>query len=246
MRAVAEREDHPRRQQRQQRGHQQGRLPAPAGIERAHPVRQRGAQGQHADQPGERRARVLRHPAHHQLHAQRIDAGERQADGETPGQAIRQSLCEQREAGIGRCAEEGAHGEDAARREAVGETAEREAERAEDEAELHRDRQPPDVGRIERPRAHQVVARAVGGEPQRGAEELGDDDDGKREGAHGGRVCGAARRRSSREIPCRPGRSWARPPKRLRLRLSRALPDRLDRPCALRPPIIDRLRPHPS
>ena len=55
MRAVAEHEDHRRRQQREQQGHQQRGLPAQPGIEHAHQCGAAPCQGQHADQPGQRR-----------------------------------------------------------------------------------------------------------------------------------------------------------------------------------------------
>jgi hypothetical protein len=59
MGPVAEPGDEGGGQHGQPRRHQHRGLPAPAGVEKAHPVGQRGAEGEHADQPGQRRAGLL-------------------------------------------------------------------------------------------------------------------------------------------------------------------------------------------
>ena len=91
---------------------------------------------------------------------------------------------EKGEAGVGERAEHVADGEDAAGGEAVGKAGNGEGERAEDEAELGGVGQRADVGGAGAPLPHQVIGGAVGGEPQRGAEQLGDDDDGDWQVAH--------------------------------------------------------------
>lgn len=159
-------------------------MPGQAATGQTDAVRQRGTQGQHADQPGQRCAGPFRYPGDDQLHAQRVDAGQAEPHREAQGKAAGQIVGEQREGGIARSTEQGADGEDAAGRKTVGQPAQREDQGAQDEAELDGIGQRADVGRLDLPAAHQVIGRAVGGKPQRGAEQLGENDGG--DGRHGG------------------------------------------------------------
>ena len=101
-------------------------------------------------------------------------------DGETQGNAACQTVREERENGVEEGAQDGADGEDAARGVAVGESGDGETQGAQNEAELdgvgQACRWPPG----DAPGPHQVVRRAVGRKPQRGTEQLGEDDDGNR------------------------------------------------------------------
>lgn len=175
--AVAQPVDHRGGEQGQAGRDQNRRLPGGAGAEPADAVRQRAAQGQHADQPGQRGTGALRFPADHQLHPQRVDAGQAEADEKTQRHAAGQTVGEQRESTIGQRPADCADGEDAAGGIAVGEAAQGQQQGAADEAELHRVGQRADLGRRQLPLAQQIVGGAVGGKPQRSAEQLGDDDD---------------------------------------------------------------------
>src|SRR5690606_2028432 len=75
--------------------------------------------------------------------------------------------------------------EDATRREAVRKAADRYDEGAGDEADLDGAREPADLGDAQAPRHLQLVGRAVRAEPERGGQQLRDDDDGQR--THGRR-----------------------------------------------------------
>ena len=128
-------------------------------------MRQGGAQRQHADQLGKGGAGPLRHPADDQLHAQRVDPGQAETDREAQGNADRHAGREEGEGGIAEGAEDGADGEDAARRVTVGEAGNSEGQGAEDEAQLHCIGQGADVRGGDTPGANQVIGGAVGGKP---------------------------------------------------------------------------------
>ena len=188
VRAVAQPQHQPRCHQCQHGGCAQGDLPGGQATQPARTVRQRRAQRQHAHQPGQCRAGPRRHPADHQLHAQRVNAGQAHADrhaqGQSTGHVGRQPGKGRIEAGT----QHGTHGKDAAGRKAVGQPGQGKQQRTDNEAQLHAIGQRADIARRDAPAAHQIIGGAVGRKPERGAEQLGRNDH-KDRVLHGDRFC---------------------------------------------------------
>ena len=174
-RAVAEKEDEHRADEREQRRRDQDRLPWPARAARAQRMRHGRAERQHADEPAERSCRSTADPLHDHLHAERIDAGQTKTDGEAQRPRRRVLDARQRQGGVGRRAGDAADREDAAGTEAIGRSGRCEGERAGDEAELRRRDEPAERCAVDGEARHQAIRCTARAEPERSAEPLRQD-----------------------------------------------------------------------
>ena len=141
-------------------------------------MRQGGTQRQHPDQLGQGGSGALGHPADDQLHAQRIDPGQTEANGKAQRHGGGHAIGQSGKSGIAERAEQRTHGKNPAGRKAVGEAGNGKTQGTQNEPELHCIGQRSDICRGDTPTADQIIGRTIGREPQRGAEELGEDDDG--------------------------------------------------------------------
>ncbi len=151
-------------------------------------VRARRTHHQRRDQQAQCAAQALAVPLSGDLHAHGVDAGEEEAGGEAP----------QQQGGVLAHHPPGAHGagrarqradqEHQARREAVGNGQQREHQRARDEAELQRRGERAHGAGGPAQLALQIGHDRVDREPERGARELGKDQDGEDVAGDRGRV----------------------------------------------------------
>ena len=123
--------------------------PVPIAACGAHGMWQGSAQRQHADQPAERFTRPVGGPAHHQLHAERIDSRQREARDEAVQAAVDDAVRRESESRIGDGSEQRTGGEDVAGGIAVGEPRKGEEQGPANEPELDRAGQRAELGKIE-------------------------------------------------------------------------------------------------
>ena len=160
-------------------------------------MRRRGSEGKGADKDADQQARIaLGRPPRRELHAHRIDQGERRPDHETARHGRPSVRVEHQKQGVRRCAGDGADRKQTARIDPVREPERSTRQPSGDEAELHRQGQQRDAPGRKSDLCRKIRRDRRDGEPKRERGDLREGDQRNRPSLHA-RSAFSNRRRSA-------------------------------------------------